>query len=193
MVRAAFLDRDGVVIDDVGIVTTAAQMRLCDGAAEATALLAQAGFALFVATNQTAMARGLLAPADLDALHRTLQAMLSASGGANIQQFYTCPHHPHAQIEAYRRHCACRKPMPGLLLQAAAEHGLSLTHSVLFGDRPSDIACARRAGCEKAFLVASGVRAPIVGGEGLSADETLADGVSSSLFEAVRLFLGEGR
>lgn len=185
--RAVFLDRDGVLVEDAGLVTRTEQFQVLEGTAEALALLRAAGFALVVVTNQTVVARGLASEGQVALLHdwlgRTLRAL-----GAGVDAFFTCPHHPQASVETYRLECACRKPRPGLLLQAAQELGLDCHRSVLVGDRGSDIAAGRAAGC-RTILVTTGrhLDPPIESPDG--AYDGTPDRACATLLEAARLIV----
>ncbi|MBI3910097.1 MAG: HAD family hydrolase [Armatimonadetes bacterium] len=149
--RAVFLDRDGVLTEDRGYLSDAADLRLLEGAAEALHCLRAAGWALVVVTNQSAVARGMLTEEGLAAIHARLQERLSASG-ARVDAIYYCPHHPEAAREDYRRDCPCRKPAPGMLLAAAADLNLDLSASWLVGDQERDIEAAQRAGVRGILL-----------------------------------------
>jgi D-glycero-D-manno-heptose 1,7-bisphosphate phosphatase len=151
---AVFLDRDGVLVDDVGYLSSASGLRLFPGVPVAARALSDAGFKLVVATNQSAVARGILTEAQLEAIHTHLTLLLSA-GGAAVDAWLYCPHHPIDGVEPYRRACDCRKPQPGMLLRARDLLGLDLSRSFLVGDRRSDVVAARRAGCT-AILVRTG-------------------------------------
>ena len=145
--RAVFLDRDGVLIEDRGPLTRAADIQLAPGAAPALRRLKQAGYLLIVVSNQTAVSRGLLTEAQVLELEAEVERLLCLAGGARIDGFYFCPHHPSATLGAYRCTCHCRKPAPGLLQKAGAHHGLDLQSCVMVGDRPSDVVAGQRAGC----------------------------------------------
>ncbi|MES1185764.1 MAG: HAD family hydrolase [Myxococcales bacterium] len=145
--RAVFLDRDGVLVRDVGPLTSADDIVLTPGVASALAELHEAGFLLLVVSNQTVVARGLLNEQAVTELQEQVQARISAEGGPRLDGFYFCPHHPRATRPELRQDCGCRKPAPGLLLQAAAEHDVSLPQSFMLGDRPSDVVAGLRAGC----------------------------------------------
>jgi D-glycero-D-manno-heptose 1,7-bisphosphate phosphatase len=189
MKSAFFLDRDGVLVRDDGLVTRASELRILPGVVEALCRIDSAGYAAIVITNQTVVARGLLSEDALAALHRALSARLTELGAPAIAAFYSCPHHPHAQVEAYRIDCTCRKPRPGLLQRAAREHHLDLGTSYVVGDRPSDILAGRRAGC-RTVLVRTGAdtKPPIVG---MTAEPQSPDHVFSDLQQAVFSLLGE--
>src|SRR3954471_1497636 len=111
---AVFLDRDGVVIEDGHYLGEAARVRLVHGAAAAIAALNRAGWAVVVVTNQSGVARGLFSEADGAAAHAHISALLGGQG-ARIDAFHFCPHHPEAEVPAFRVACECRKPRPGML------------------------------------------------------------------------------
>jgi D-glycero-D-manno-heptose 1,7-bisphosphate phosphatase len=147
MQAAVFLDRDGVLIEDVDLVVSPDQVRAIDGAAAALRRLKDAGFALVMVTNQPVVARGLCTLDDVDRVHDEVDRRLEADGGPRLDARYVCPHHPDADDPRYREECDCRKPRPGLLQRAARELGLDLPRSYMVGDRASDIAAGAAAGC----------------------------------------------
>jgi D-glycero-D-manno-heptose 1,7-bisphosphate phosphatase len=154
---AVFLDRDGVLIEHVHHLHRPSDIALIATARAAVAALNQAEIPAIVITNQSVVARGLCDEAELDAIHENVLALLRP---AEIQAVYYCPHLPpeasHTPQPPYRVDCACRKPAPGLLQQAAQEHGLDLTRSLMIGDSTSDLEAGRRAGAQPA-LVQTGV------------------------------------
>jgi D-glycero-D-manno-heptose 1,7-bisphosphate phosphatase len=152
--RAVFLDRDGTINVDHGYVFRPAEFELIPGSVEAIGRLNSAGFLVIVVTNQAGVARGLYEEADVHELHRHLDREL-ASHGATIDAYYYCPHHPEKGRGSYLRECACRKPLPGMLLQAAADFSLELHSSFLVGDKSSDIQAGVAAGC-RPILVETG-------------------------------------
>ena len=153
---AVFLDRDGVLVEDVHYLRRPEDLRLLDGAAEALRLL-RARFALVVVTNQSGIARGLFDEAALLAIHARLVGALAAEG-AWLDAIYACPHLPEGEVAAFARACACRKPRPGLLLDAAEAHGLSLSNSWMIGDSARDVEAGRRAGARALLLGPGGPR-----------------------------------
>lgn len=157
---AVFLDRDGVLIEDNGILTDATQIRLLEGVTPSLWRFREAGFLLIVVTNQSVVARGLLTEADLDAIHAELQRVLQASGGPALDAIYFCPHHPEATLPDYRVTCDCRKPRPGLLLRAAKDLGIDLGASFMLGDRMTDVAAGSRAGCRTVLVESPQSRMP---------------------------------
>lgn len=151
---AVFLDRDGTLTVEAEWVTKSAELRLFPTAAEAIALLSRAGFAVVVATNQSAVARGLVTEAELAEIHAHLEREL-ARGGARLDGVYTCPHHPSEGSAPFRRECECRKPKPGMLLAAARDLGLDLERSYVVGDAERDLAAGAAVGA-RGILVATG-------------------------------------
>lgn len=146
--RGLFLDRDGVINRQVaGYVTSWEEFELLPGVSGALARLAAFDGPILVISNQSAIARGLVSEEAVAAIHARLSALAAAAGG-RIDGFYVCPHHPDAG-------CACRKPKPGLLLQAAAEHGLVLDECIFVGDAVTDYRAAIAAGCAS-ILVRTG-------------------------------------
>jgi D-glycero-D-manno-heptose 1,7-bisphosphate phosphatase len=150
--KAVFLDRDGVLVEDVGLLVDAAEIRILPGVASALRLLHDAGWRLVVVSNQAVVARGLLDEPGVVALQREIESRLGAQGAPALDAFYFCPHHPSATLPAYRTDCACRKPKPGLLLRAAAELGLDLHRSCMIGDRATDLQAGSRAGCRTIWV-----------------------------------------
>jgi D-glycero-D-manno-heptose 1,7-bisphosphate phosphatase len=146
--RAVFLDRDGVLVEDRPALTHIRDVEVLPRVPAALRDLADAGFLLLVVSNQTVVARGLLSEPDVARLHARIEAQLRAQGAPALQGFYFCPHHPNATLSRYRTACACRKPRPGLLRTAALEHGVSLMHSFLVGDRITDVLAGAACGCQ---------------------------------------------
>lgn len=144
--RAVFLDRDGVVVKDVGYLTAPSELELLPGAVEGVRLL-QSEFLMVIVTNQSAAARGLLDEKGLLAIHRSLAEILYGYG-AFLDAIYACPHLPEAG-------CRCRKPQPGLLLQAIADLGIAPGWSFMIGDKGSDILAGQRAGVAATVLLRS--------------------------------------
>lgn len=155
MTRAVFLDRDGVLIEDVELLTTAADIRILNGVPQSLGRLKQAELLLIVVSNQTVVARGFLSEPEMTALHHEVEQRLRHHGAPALDGFYFCPHHPNATLPAYRADCDCRKPRPGLLIGAAREHHIDLGASFMVGDRITDIIAGAAAGC-RAVLVKTG-------------------------------------
>ena len=149
---AAFLDRDGVLNEDRGYVHRWEDFAFLPGVIDALRRLQQKGYLLVVITNQSAVARGLCAEADVLALHERMRAFLHGQG-IELAGIYYCPHHPQGSVARYTRACACRKPEPGMILRAAQEHGIDLARSLLVGDKLSDLEAGRAAGIPSLYLV----------------------------------------
>jgi D-glycero-D-manno-heptose 1,7-bisphosphate phosphatase len=184
---AVFLDRDGVLIEEAHYLATGDQVRVLAGAAEALADLNVAGVPVVVVTNQSGVARGYFPEQRVGEIHRRIDELLAA-GGAWVDRYYYCPHHPDAAVQQYRVECRCRKPQPGMLRQAAAELGLDLTRSYLVGDKVSDLAAGGAAGC-RTILVRTGHGA----GEDVTAPEPAWNlvRVATDLGDAVQYLLPE--
>lgn len=147
-VPGAFLDRDGVLIEDSGYPHLDEHLRLIPGAAAAVKRLNDLGYRTVIVTNQSGVARGLF---DEDRMHAFNALLLErlADEGARIDAVYACPFHAEATVERYRHpDHPDRKPNPGMLLRAIAEHDIDPTRSFMVGDQPSDMEAARRAGVQ---------------------------------------------
>ena len=143
--RAVFLDRDGTVADEVGYVNHASRIRLLSGSAEAVKRVREAGFLAVVVTNQAGVARDYFEEFVVHQANRRLVELLEREGAA-LDGIYYCPHHPREGAPPYRQDCQCRKPRPGMLLQAAVDLGIDLTRSYMVGDGVVDVGAARAAG-----------------------------------------------
>jgi D,D-heptose 1,7-bisphosphate phosphatase len=141
---AAFLDRDGVLIEDTGYVHRPDQVKWLPGAKSAVKKLNDAGFFVFLVTNQAGVARGYYSEADVSRLHCWMTQELAAVG-AHLDAIYYCPHHPDGISLTYKMICACRKPAPGLLLRALAEWPVRREGSFLIGDKAIDLQAAEAA------------------------------------------------
>ena len=149
--KAVFLDRDGTINKYVGFLTKPEQFELIDGAAEAIKRINKSGYLAIVVTNQPVIARGDCTWEELQTIHDKMETELGKSG-AFVDAVYICPHHPDKGFEGerpeYKYQCKCRKPATGLLLQAAIDFNIDLSHSVMIGDSESDIEAGRNAGCK---------------------------------------------
>jgi len=145
---AAFLDRDGTIIDDVEYIARPELVRLRPGAARAIARLNAAGIPVIVITNQSGIARGKLTERDFENVQEFLVSLL-ATEGARIDAVYICPHHPD-----FGGGCECRKPGTLLFRRAAADHDLDVTRSFFIGDRWRDVAPALALGGHPILVLA---------------------------------------
>lgn len=151
---AVFLDRDGTMIEDVGYLSRVADIRWFASTVDAIRLLNRAGFLVCVTTNQSGIARGCYGEDDVRAIHAHMAAHL-ASGGATVEAWFFCPHHPNADVPAYRAVCGCRKPEPGMIGQACDQFAIDLSRSFGVGDKTADLGAAARAGA-RGVLVRTG-------------------------------------
>ena len=166
-----FLDRDGVINhDSPGYIKNWAEVEFISGSLEALARLAAAGMDCIIITNQSAVGRGMITLETLQTIHLNMKKSIAAAGG-NILDIFFCPHRPDGN-------CNCRKPKPGLILEAAKKHEIALNRSIMIGDSARDIECARAAGCGLAILVKTGNGGKALGqleGKGLLPDFTADD------------------
>lgn len=149
--RAIFLDKDGTLVENVPHNVDANRVVLCPKAIEGLRLFQQDRYALFIVSNQPGIALGYFGEEDLLRLQRYLTQLLVERGIA-LRGFYFCPHSPDGSVAPYATLCTCRKPMPGLLLRAAREHGIDLAHSWMIGDILHDVEAGRRAGCKTVLI-----------------------------------------
>ena len=149
---AVFLDRDGTINEQMGYINHLSRFHLLPGVARAIRLLNDHSIPVFVVTNQSGLARGYFPETVLAAVHEALVERLQAEG-AQLDGVYVCPHHPEAKEERYRLDCRCRKPKPGLFLQAAVEHDLELSRSYVVGDRWSDLKAAAACGAKGVWVL----------------------------------------
>jgi D-glycero-D-manno-heptose 1,7-bisphosphate phosphatase len=143
---AVFLDRDGTINIEKQYLFRVEDLELLPGAAEGIALLCRAGYRIIVASNQSGIGRGYYTEDDVQHLHRHLDQILNQYG-AWVDAYYYCPHHPEQAIGEFRTECDCRKPLPGMLLQAAADLEVELASSFMVGDKLVDVHAGRAAGC----------------------------------------------
>jgi D-glycero-D-manno-heptose 1,7-bisphosphate phosphatase len=142
---AVFLDRDGVIVENrADYVKSLAEIKLIPGAVEALARLAQTNWLIVIVTNQAAIGRHIITRETAEAINGNVVQVITSAGG-RVDGVYVCPHTP-------ADGCTCRKPAPGLLLQAAAELGIDLAASVMIGDAVSDVQAALAAGVKPIFL-----------------------------------------
>lgn len=172
---AIFLDRDKTLIDDPGYLDHPDGVRLLPGVVEGLRQLKTAGFRLVVVTNQSAIARGKVTLAGLEAIHAELRRQLTAAG-VELDAIYFCPYHPDGTVPPYNREHEERKPAPGMLLRAAREMDLDLAKSWMVGDRLRDIQSGHRAGC-RTVLVRSDSTEPLNDFAGKDRPDFEADGL----------------
>lgn len=154
MKRAVFLDRDGNVCEDVGYLGDPSKLVVFPYAADAVRRINESSMLAILVTNQSGVARGLFGEDAVLRVHDRLEREL-ARGGARLEGIYYCPHHPTIGQPPYRQSCECRKPRPGMLVRAAADHDIDLSQSFVVGDKYSDVRLAHEAGA-RAVLVRTG-------------------------------------
>jgi len=182
--RAVFLDRDGVINRNMlnpatrmrEAPLTAAEFELIPGAREGLQRLRDAGFLLFLVSNQPNYAKGKSSLEELDAIHDRLLRELEAMR-VEFAAFYYCLHHPEGIVAGYSGQCVCRKPSPYFLLKAAAEFDVDLAQSWMVGDRETDILC----GC------AAGARTVLIDAEDAAARKVAPNRVARNLAEAAEM------
>jgi D-glycero-D-manno-heptose 1,7-bisphosphate phosphatase len=151
---AVFLDRDGTLIEDVGYLRLPSEVALFPWTVDAVRAFNRAGLPVVVITNQSGVARGLLTETMLEEVHQHLSSVLAA-GGARIDAYYYCPHHPDGTVTGYAQHCECRKPGCALIHRASGDLNLDPARSFVVGDTWLDVGTARRAGA-RGILVRTG-------------------------------------
>ncbi len=159
MTHAVFLDRDGVINQlvfhpDLGLIDSPlnpTQFKLIPGAAEAIKLFNQLGLKVIVISNQPAIAKGKMSETLFSLVQLKMKRLL-AKNGAHVDAEYYCFHHPHAERPEYKKICNCRKPKPGLILQAKADFNLDVSKCYMIGDALTDIKAGHDAGCKSIFL-----------------------------------------
>jgi len=176
--KAVFLDRDGVIIEQVAYLSRPEQAALIPGAVEALKIVHRHGDVAVVISNQSGVGRGYFTAADVDAVHGRIQELLEKAG-ERVDAFYYCPHAPD---EA----CSCRKPSPEMILRAAERFGVDVGSSLMLGDRMSDLECGVNAGCASSVLVLTGY-----GAEQAPKARAAGFAVVRDMLAAVRDFYGE--
>ena len=179
--RAVFLDKDGTLIDDVPYNVDPDRIQLAAGAADLRQLHQQ-GYLLIVASNQSGVARGYFPEAALAAVEQRSRQLL-AQLQIPLTDFYYCPHHPAGTVAEYAIVCDCRKPQPGMLLQAARDHDIDLSQSWFIGDILNDVEAGRRAGC-RTILIDNGNET-----EWIASPDRTPDRVATNLTEAAEIIL----
>ena len=152
--RAVFLDRDGTIIEEVGYLDRPERVEFFPWTIDAIRVLNRADLAVVLVSNQSGIARGFFTDAVVDNVHQRMEDMLSA-GGARIDAYYYCPHHPEGSVAELAKVCDCRKPARGLVDRAVAEFGVDPARSFVVGDRWLDVGLARTVGA-RGVLVRTG-------------------------------------
>jgi D,D-heptose 1,7-bisphosphate phosphatase len=151
MIPAVFLDKDGTLVEDEPLNVDTSRLRFYPDVFAALRLLQRAGFALVIVTNQGGVAHGRFTETDVREMRSYLERRLQEAG-ISLRGFYYCPHDPDGIIESYAINCLCRKPQPGLLMQACCELRIDMSQSWMVGDILHDVEAGRWAGCRTSLL-----------------------------------------
>jgi D-glycero-D-manno-heptose 1,7-bisphosphate phosphatase len=165
--RAVFLDRDGTINVEKEYLHRPEDFEFIPGAPEAIRLFREAGFLVVVVTNQAGVARAYYDESAVELLHSHMAELL-ATEGTGVDAIYYCPHHPDFPEGDSPMECSCRKPEPGMLLQASSDLGIELSGSWMIGDKLADVEAGLAAGCRSALVLT---------GYGSSQAESLPGGV----------------
>lgn len=178
--KAVFLDRDGTIVAHEPYLSSPDQLKLLPNATRGIRRFKEYGYLIIVVTNQSGIARGFFGEKHLMLIHKKLQSMLQ-NEGVEIDDIYYCPHHTEGVVEQYKIDCDCRKPKPGMLLDAARKHHIDLPHSLMIGDSETDMMAGKNAGCRCVLIRNNGVD------ETSAAPMTDTDYIVKDLLEAARL------
>jgi histidinol-phosphate phosphatase family protein len=155
-----FLDKDDTLIENIPYNVDPARIRLLPGAREGLKSLSSAGWRIAIASNQSGVARGFFPEEAIIGVEARLRELLTEFG-VDLAGFFYCPHHPEGCVEPYAIPCDCRKPAPGLLVNAAKTLNADPNHCWMVGDSPTDVEAGHRAGC-RTILLASNSKPPAV-------------------------------
>jgi len=186
--RAIFIDRDGTVNEEAGYLNHIDRFRILPRSIEAVRLINHSSFKAVLITNQAGVAKGYFPEELVIKVHEKLKALLEEEGG-HLDGIYYCPHHPEGTVEKYRIKCSCRKPEPGLLLNAASDLDIDLTHSYLIGDKISDVQLARRVGARGILVLTGYGRGEVENFSNEWGEEKKPDYIAEDLFDAVAWIL----
>ena len=156
MRKAFFIDRDGVVNVEVDYLHRPEDVILIDGLGEALGSIHRAGYLAVVVSNQSGVARGMYTMQDVKAVEDRICELLRQSGSDVPDAFYYCPHHKKGIVPELAVDCDCRKPKPGMFLQAARDWEIDPSQSYMIGDRMTDLQAGQAAGCAAEVLVLTG-------------------------------------
>ena len=191
MNKAVFLDRDGVLIRDIDLLTKSSDIALLPKVPAALKLFKQFKFFIFIITNQTVIARGMASEEDVARINLAIDTYIAKENGPTPDGYYICPHHPSATLEKYRMVCDCRKPEPGLLLRAAREHDIDLSRSFMIGDRITDIISGYKAGCQTILVQTGKHSAPPIETSKRIDTSIKPDKICIDLFHAAQWIVGK--
>ncbi|HEY0744076.1 MAG TPA: HAD family hydrolase [Chryseosolibacter sp.] len=182
MKKAVFIDKDGTLIKDFPYNVDPQRIQLYEDAGKSLKSLKDNGFMLVMISNQSGVARGYFAEEELKRVEEKIQQEL-ASEGVQLDALYFCPHHPEGVVDQYSIECDCRKPKPGMIIDASKKLGIRLKESWMIGDILHDIEAGNKAGC-KTILINNGNET-----EWRITSSRLPTGIANSIADAVQLIL----
>jgi D-glycero-D-manno-heptose 1,7-bisphosphate phosphatase len=181
--KAVFLDRDGVLNQDPPhYAHRLDQMAMIPGVDIAVKLLKDRGYFLIIISNQSGVARGYYPEEQIAVFNEALLKEIRKAGG-DIDAIYYCPHHPEAQLEKYRIDCTCRKPKPGMILEAAKTYDIDINQSFFVGDKATDVETGKNAGIRTIIVLS---------GQGVDEVKKIESGnclIAADLLDAVNKFI----
>jgi D-glycero-D-manno-heptose 1,7-bisphosphate phosphatase len=188
---AVFLDRDGVINEEVGYLDSLDKLMIISTAYKAIKLINVSGMKSVVISNQAGVAKGFFTEEFVNIVNQHIQDALNKKG-AKIDKFYYCPHHSTEGKGIYRQDCNCRKPRPGMLLQAAKELNIDLAHSYFIGDRFRDMETAKKVGA-KGILVKTGYGNDLLQDDGpdKATPENKPDFIAADILDAVQWIIND--
>lgn len=161
--KAIFLDRDGVILQDNELISSPSHVHLFEHVGDSIAMLRELGYKIIMVSNQTVVSRGILSYEEMLELNNfILDKIKIQNKNALFDGLYFSHYHPNATIEKYRKDSECRKPRPGMLLHAQADHGIDLENSIMIGDRPTDIYAGKSVGCLTILLLTGNENGPLI-------------------------------
>jgi D-glycero-D-manno-heptose 1,7-bisphosphate phosphatase len=181
---AIFLDRDGTLNVDIGYLHALEQLELFPWTGDALRLLKRAGYQLVVVSNQSGIAQGLIAPGFVEEAHQEMLTRVRAAGG-DLDALYFCPHHPRGSVAAWATDCRCRKPLTGMIDDAARDLGIDVSRSWVVGDKWLDVQLGHAAGA-RSILVRTGWG---VDAERRRPEGQAVDAICDNLIHAVSVIL----
>ena len=180
MRKAFFLDRDGVINEEVDYLHRPEDVVLIAGLGDAIRKIHEAGYLAIVVSNQSGVARGMYGMNDVKAVENRICELLKQKGNEVPDAFYYCPHHKNGTVAEFAIDCDCRKPKPGMFLQAVREWNIDAARSYMIGDRLTDLHAGRSAGCAEGVLVLTGYgknEQDAARAEGIPVERSLPDAV----------------
>lgn len=153
--KVAFLDRDGVINKETGYLYKISSFEFTYRCFEALSNIKNKGYEIIIFTNQSGIARGYYSEDDFHALMNWVKSTLT-NHQISIKDIFFCPHHPNGVVKKYKKDCECRKPKPGMLLDAIKKHDIDMDSSFVVGDKISDVRAGFSAGIKNGYLVETG-------------------------------------